>query len=597
MSTFTIRVCRLARNWSKRSALAGSSALTLWVAFAPVAASAQQLPYADVSGDAQHASADDAIAGGGDAPDEKGSGRRRGHEHHASGDARTKIQPYLEIDQSVFANLKSPHDVLTYTTVAVGVDASITGRNTEGAISVRYERRISESRSRLRDSDTVSGIARVRHDLVPHTLSIEAGGLAARTRVEAQGNATLNPQVSGDAVSQIYSLYAGPALSTHAGRAAVNGSYLVGYTKVGSPGAIALAPGQTRADVFDHSISHAANLSIATKAGEGLPVGIGANIGANREDVSNLDQRVEDYHAEGVVTVPVSYDLQVQGGVGYEKVKVSSRDALRDAQGNPVIGADGRYRTDKSAPRQLAYDTSGLIWDVGVIWKPSRRTTLTASVGRRYGDMIYQGSFNFAPDARQVFNVSVYEGLTGFGGQLTNALSQLPTDISVTRDPFNGSLSGCAIGSATGGCLNNALSSVNSAVFRSRGVNATYGHRVGRYQLGVGAGYSRRKFIAAPGTVLGQANGTVDQNYFVDATFSGPIDRSTRFSTAVYADWFTSGQSKLADTRVIGANAALNKQITDRLTGNIAVGVDGVDRKALDDEWVGQALVGLRYNF
>jgi hypothetical protein len=211
--------------------------------------------------------------------------------------------------------------------------------------------------------------------------------------------------------------------------------------------------------------------------------------------------------------------------------------------------------------------------------------------------MNYWGSFNYAPDGRQTFIVSVYEGLTGFGGQLTNALSQLPTDISVTRDPFNGSLSGCAIGSATGGCLNAALSSVNSAVFRSRGVNAAYGYRMGRYQLGVGAGYSRRKFIAAPGTVLGQANGTVDQNYFVDATFSGPIDRSTRFSTAVYADWFTSGQSRLADTRVIGANAALNKQITDRLTGNIAVGIDGVDRQVLDDEWVGQALVGLRYNF
>ena len=437
MSTLTIRASRLA--------------LALALSIAPSAAFAQQLPYADVSGDAQHASADDAIAGGGDAPDEKGGkSSRKDHEHHGSNGARTKIQPYLEIDQSVFANLKSPHDVLTYTTLAAGVDASITGRNTEGAVSVRYERRISESRNRLGDSDTVSGIARVRHDLVPHTLSIEAGGLAARTRVEAAGNATLNPQVSGDAVSQIYSLYAGPALSTHVGRAAVNGSYLVGYTKVGSPGAIALAPGQTRADVFDHSISHAANLSIATKAGDALPVGIGANVGANREDISNLDQRVEDYHAEGVVTVPLSYDLQVQGGVGYEKVKVSSRDALRDVNGNPVIGADGRYQTNKSAPRQLAYDTSGLIWDVGVIWKPSRRTSLTASVGRRYGGMVYQGSFNFAPDARQVFNVSVYEGLTGFGGQLTNALSQLPTDISVTRDPFNGSLSGCALGSATG---------------------------------------------------------------------------------------------------------------------------------------------------
>ena len=583
--------------WARHAAMAGSSGLAL--AIAPIAAHAQQLPYADLSGDAPPASAEGSSAGGGDAPDETSphSGGRRGHEHHTANGARTKIVPYLEVDQTVFANLKSPHDVLTYTTVAAGIEASITGRNTEAAVSLRYERRISESRSRLRDSDTVSGIARVRHDLVPHTLSIEAGGLAARTRVEAAGNATLNPQVSGDAVSQIYSAYAGPALSTHVGRAAVNGSYLVGYTKVGSPGATVLAPGQTRADVFDHSINQAANLSIATKAGEGLPVGLGANVGATREDISNLDQRVEDYHAEGVITVPLAYDLQVQGGAGYEKVKVSARDALRDANGNPVVGADGRFQTDKSAPRQLAYDTSGLIWDVGVIWKPSRRTALSAFVGRRYGDMTYWGSFNYAPDGRQTFNVSVYEGLTGFGGQLTNALSTLPTDISVTRDPFNGSLSGCAIGSATGGCLNNALSSVNSAVFRSSGVNATYGYRAGRYQLGVGAGYSRRRFIAAPGTVLAQVNGRVDQNYFVDASFAGPIDRSTRFSTTLYTDWFTSGQSRLADTRVIGANAALNKRITDRLTGNLALGIDGVDRKVLDDEWIGQALVGLRYNF
>ena len=381
------------------------------------------------------------------------------------------------------------------------------------------------------------------------------------------------------------------------GNAAVNGSYLVGYTKVGSPGAIAVAPGQARADLFDHSLSQAGNLSIATKAGDVLPVGVGANVGVNREDISNLDQRVEDYHAEGVVTVPLAYDLQVQGGAGYEKVRVSSRDAVRDAQGNPVIGADGRYVTDKSSPRQLAYDTSGLIWDVGLIWKPSRRTSLSAFVGRRYGETNYWGSFNFAPDARSVFNVSVYEGLTGFGGQLTTALSQLPTDIAVTRDPFNGSISGCAIGSTTGGCLNNALSSVNSAVFRSRGVDVVYGHRVGRMQAAIGGGYSRRSFIAAPGTVLAGANGTIDENYYVDASLSGPLDRRTRFSTALYEDWFTSTQSRLADTKVLGANAALNRNLTDRLVGNVAIELDGVDRKVLDDEWVGAALVGLRYNF
>lgn len=588
--------------FAARLALAGTAAA--WLGMIPAPALAQTLPYADVFGGSP-APAADAGLGGGDGPDElapaSGRGLDGGERQPTPGHGRrSKVRPFLEVDQTVFGNLKSPHDVLTYTTVAAGIDASIAGRATEGSLSVRYERRIGEGRGKLANGDTVSGLARVSHDLVPRTLSIEAGGLAARTRVGPQGNATLDPQ-TGDSVSQIYSAYAGPSLSTHVGAAAVNGSYLVGYTKVGSPGAIQAAPGQPRADVFGHSLSQSADLSVSTKAGDALPVGIGASVGGTREDVSNLDQRVENYHAEGVVTVPVSQTLQVQGGAGYEKVRVSSRDALRDASGNPVVDSQGRYVTDKSQPRQLAYDTSGLTWNAGVIWKPGRRTSLSAFTGRRNGNMAYWGSFNYAPDARNTFNVSVYEGLSGFGGQLTNAVSQLPTDFSVTRDPFNGSFSGCTLGStngtATGGCVNNALASVNAAVFRGSGASAVYGHAFGRTLLSLGGGYSRRKFIAAAGTVLGAANGTVDENYYVDAALSGSIDRRTRFGTQVYANWFTSGQSPLADTRTIGANTGLSRAITDRLIGNVAVEVDGVDRKVLDDSWIGSALVGLRYNF
>ena len=75
------------------------------------------------------------------------------------------------------------------------------------------------------------------------------------------------------------------------------------------------------------------------------------------------------------------------------------------------------------------------------------------------------------------------------------------------RNPFNGSLSGCvaASGSVASGqspCLSTALGSVRSSVFRSRGVMASYSVTGNRLQYGIGAGYDRRKFIAAPGTVL-----------------------------------------------------------------------------------------------
>ena len=93
-------------------------------------------------------------------------------------------------------------------------------------------------------------------------------------------------------------------------------------------------------------------------------------------------------------------ELAVVGGAGYEDVEVSSRDAVRDALGNPVVGPDGRFVTDESAPRRIAYQTDGLIWDAGVLWRPSRRTSLEAYVGRRYGSMTYHGSFAYTPDSR-----------------------------------------------------------------------------------------------------------------------------------------------------------------------------------------------------
>lgn len=582
--------------------LHGKRAFTLagaaLVALAPALASAQQMAYADLdgpSGDAVAVSDGDGgdAAASSDATSDKGG---RGHRATSSSGVRTRIAPYLEVDQAVFANLTGTHDVLTYTTLAAGVDADIRGRNTQGAVSVRYERRISESRSKLGDADIVSGVARVHHDLVPRTLAIEAGGLATRTRVDPSGSSALNVQAS-DAVSQTYSVYAGPALSTQVGEAAVNASYLAGYTRVGATTGATPVTGGPQAQVFDHSIHQAANLTVATKANAPFPVGLGVTGGYYREDISNLDQRVEDYHALGEVAVPLGYDLEVVGGAGYEVVRVSARDAVRDATGTPVLDKNGRYVTDKSAPRRLAYNTTGVIWEAGILWKPSRRTSLSAYVGRRYGDTTYWGSFNYAPSDRSVLNVSVYQGLTGFGGSVENALASLPTDIAIGRDPFNGGLAGCATGATSGGCLNNALSTVNGAAFRTTGVSAVYGRRIGRMQATLGGGYSRRKYIGASGTALASVDGIVDQTYYFDATLSGALDRVSRFSASLYANWFDSGFGPQGDSRTIGANATYFRTISGHLSGTASVSVDGIDRKTVDDEYIAAALVGLRYNF
>jgi hypothetical protein len=566
----------------------------------PFAAQAQSLPYGDVSGGSGRAAA---ASSGDDEPvaeDDTDNGDVSAS--RSRGGKKIKVTPYIEAQQVVFAELKPGNDVLTYSVIAAGVDAAIAGRNNQASVSLRYERRFGWGNNTT-DSDAISGVARASLAVVPQTLQIEAGALAARTSVENNGAAVTSALDFGDSVSQIYSIYAGPTLTTNVGAAALTGSYRLGYTRVESPNSLTVAPGQPAIDVFDDSVTHNAAFRAATKAGDVLPVGIGVGAGYNREDISNLDQRVEDRWARGDVTVPVTDQIHLVGGVGYEKVRVSSRDAVRDPlTGNPVIGSDGRYVTDKTVPRTIAYDADGLIWDAGVIWRPSRRTALEAHVGKRYGSTSYYGSFAYAPNARSSINVSVYDSINGFGGQLGNALAALPTEFEAVRNPFNGSLGSCvstggSVSSGQSPCLSNALASVRSAVFRSRGIMATYGVSGSRFQYGIGAGYDRRKFIAAPGTVLASANGVIDENVWLAAYLSGRIDRNSSFSTNVYANWYQSGDALSGDINAIGATAAYYRQLTGNLTATAAVGIDGVQRESLVDIWSAQAMVGVRYSF
>lgn len=475
--------------------------------------------------------------GGADSDDDGDDGNSRGKRGRSG--KRVSVTPYLEASQVATAELSPGSDFLTYTALAAGVDASIEGRNTKGAASVRYERRIGYGKAA--DGDTISGIARVGVALVPNALNFEAGALASRSKVEPNGAITPGGRFVGGGSTQVWSVYGGPTIKSRVGDVAVDGGYRIGYTKVGTDSSIATAAGGAPVDVFDHSTAHNAELHAGVKPGAVLPVGVGAGAGYYQEDISNLDQRVKDLHARVDVTLPVSRDLALVGGVGYEDVEISARDVQRDVNGDPVRGANGRYVTDKSSPRVLAYDTSGFIWDAGVIWRPSKRTALEAHVGKRYGTTSYYGTFAYAPNRRMSLNVAVYDNIAGFGGQMNKALANLPTNFQANRNPLTGDLNTCLSSLEGGNCLGGALGSVRSSTFRSRGVAASLGYDLGNLQAGVGLGYDRRKFIAAPGTILASANGVVDENYWMSAYLNGRIDANSRFATNVYATWFNSG--------------------------------------------------------
>ncbi|WP_095010963.1 preprotein translocase subunit YajC [Tsuneonella mangrovi] len=508
-----------------------------------------------------------------------------------------QIAPYIEASQVISSQISPGNETVTYTQVAAGVDATVTGRNNGGSASIRYERTFGYD-NQVSDSSTLSGVVRGYGSIVPQAVTFEAGGLAARTRINGNGTSSLAISGSNVAESKVYAAYAGPNVHAQLGDAQVNANYRLGYARVDAPNATPVAPGAQPTQVFEDSWAQSANLHVGTRPGEPLPVGVGAGVGYNREDISNLDQRLEDFHTRGDVTVPVSPNVALVGGAGYEKVQVSSRDALRDANGNPVVDSAGRFVTDKSAPRQIAYDTSGLIWDVGVMWRPSPRTSLEAHVGRRYDSTTYYSSFAWAPSRRSALNIAAYDGITGFGGQLTTALAALPTDFTANRNAVTGDLTGCVASLQGGSCLTGALGSIRSAVFRGRGIAATYAEQVGRMSAGVGAGYDRRTFIAAPGTVLAVANGVIDESYWASAFASGQIDRRSSFAVNAHVNWLKSGFANGGDATIYGASAAYRRYLLQGLSANAGVALDRIDSDVVGESISNAAArLGLRYDF
>jgi len=519
----------------------------------------------------------------------------------AGGDARgsdrrnTVIQPYIEVNQVLSAELSPGDDVLTFTQVAVGVDTIFQGRNSGAAVSLRYERNIAYG-DQL-DTNTISGVARGDISLVPNTLTFEVGGLAARTRVDGGGGTTSNPLPREDATSQIYSAFAGPNLTERVGVVDVTGVARVGYTRFENDNVVADAAGNT-VDVFDDSVTYLGQLRAGVRPGELLPVGLAATAGGFQEDIGNLDQRVRDLYVRGDVTVPLTQSLALVGGIGYENVEISSRDAVRDADGNPVVGPGGRFVTDPTSPRVLAFDVDGLLWDVGVMWRPSSRTSLSAAVGRRYASTIYYGNFSYAPSERSVLAIDVYDGVTGLGGVLNNALAGLSNNFQAVRNPVTGDFGGLVTGNDGAGAGSiGMLGSVRSTAFRGRRVRASYQREIGRMTAALAAGYDRRTFVGTTGTLLEAANGVTDEVYYVNGGLAREVGRNSNLTGNAYISLFNSG---LDNGNVIasGASVAYDRSFTPRLIGRAAIAVDYFDSDFSDQDFAfATALLGLRYNF
>lgn len=513
-------------------------------------------------------------------------------------EAREKrITPYIEVGQVLTADLNNGSDLLTYTSVAAGVDVSLQSRRTEVQVSYRYEHRFSESRA-LADQDIHQGLARAAVR-VGSGVSLEGGALATRARSDIRGSAPglLNGNVSN--ISQLYSFYAGPTIGTHIGPVGVSGGYRFGYTKVESPTIVdALAVGQPRLDTFDSVRNHQAQLSLNLKSGAVLPVGVTVSGAFDREDGGQLRQTYEGKYGRGDVLYPVSRSLALTAGVGYENILATQRNALFDANGQPVLDRRGRFVTDNASAPRIAYQFDGIYYDAGVIWRPSARTVVEARAGERYGSFSFTGSVNYQASRKVAVRVGVYDGVQTFGRQLRSGLSNVSTSFTPNTDPLSGNFNGCVFGAqggAAGNCLNGVLQSISTSVYRARGVDGVVTYTEGRTTIGFGAGYANRRF-SAPRNAGFSIDAITDESYYAQAFFAHSLDRDTTVNINSFFNYYTSGIRGAGSIYSAGTVGSLSHNF-GRLGTRASLGVYGANN-GLGLRTVSlEALLGARYSF
>mgnify|MGYP001041624951 FL=1 len=508
------------------------------------------------------------------------------------------IAPYVELGQAVGADLTND-DVVTWTQVAVGVDAGVSNGRAEGQISARYERRIPWG-GNLTDVDMLSGLARGSVKLSP-ALSIDAGALATRSRMDIRGAAPGLFSDDSANISNVYSLYVAPQLATNVGPAQVTAAYRFGYTRVDAPDFTGIAPGAQRLDYFDDETSHLAMASIGVGAGRIAPFGITLSGALERDFASQLSQRYEGEFARLDVVQPGSRTVAVRGGVGYEKIEATQRDALFDVNGNPVLDGNGRFVTDPASPRRIAYNTDGLIYDAGVIWRPSPRLELQANAGYRYGGATYFGSLSWRLSPDSAVRAVVYDGVTTFGRQLRDGLATLPTSFQTQGDGFGQQFTGCVFASqpatgGAGGCLNSAFQSVSTAVYRTRGVDVIYTRTEGRTRIGIGAGYANRRLFSPPAAPGITVFGTNDESYYAQIFYSRALSRVSEVDANLFMNYYDADLPGMRG--VLGAGITGAYQYRFGRIGTIAsLGLYTYDQRGFDSQWSAQGLLGARYTF
>lgn len=526
--------------------------------------------------------------------DRNADGRRDGPQRRNK--VRVGVAPYLEINQTAFADLKGgPGGVRSYTTAAAGISANVESGNLRFSGDARYEYQFGVTKN-TGDQQLISGILNGRYDLIRNTLGIQAGALATRQR--GDGLVGANGALIGASTNDVYSGYIGPDFQTMVGPLAVKGAYRFGYNRIetdtGFTGVGGPVPGY-----FDSSTMHNATASVGMKPGGMLPFGWTVRGDYARENTNELNQHFISKGVRGEAVLPVFQSLALVGSVGYEKVTISAKDALRDANGDPQRDGNGRLITNPASPQALLYKSDGVVWDAGVQWRPGPRTMLEARVGRRYGSWSYTGTFTWQPGSRTAIAVSLFDSIDSQGRALNGTLANLPVNFEVQRNPFSGDIAAClqGLGQNAGACFNDALSGIASANYRNRGIYGQVVQDMGDLRLALAGGYSRRRYIGGSTGALASLDGLGTDTYFGQLNVTRELGEGSAIGANAYVNYFDPLYTGGRDVFNAGGYVNYSQSIGRRLVASAALGIDSVKASGVEQVITALGQIGLRYQF
>lgn len=428
--------------------------------------------------------------------------------------ARIEVTPTIELRQ-IFSDEVGDGKAGAYTVVSPGVEVAVNGRRTSAALNYSYDRRLAWQSS---TADIQKGAhnlsARADMEVARELLFLSAGGLITSTTRDLRGPVSLNRDLNVYNQTMVYSGYITPSLRQRFG-AFADGELSYTLRGLATNEDDAFVVDQRGGNEYDYqlepasdSYGHSATASL--KSGEAfnrLRWTLSGTYSYDKRDVLNETFRSARGTLDGEFVL--SRQLSLLGSVGYD---------------------DSFSRSDRSytdTTRVTRYDESGVVFDGGLRWSPSRRTDVSVRVGRRFGSTTVNAQGEWMPLEGVAFKLAYTDSIETESSLLTQQIGDTTVSSLLSGSRYR-----------TGG-------SASEGYYATQG-QSTMRARIGRASISI----DRRNWF-------GGLTAVVDRRGALSFT---PVDSTVTVDPAIFEN----------EDKTYGATGNLGRKINARSSWNVS---------------------------